>query len=132
MGLDAIVRNAIRIGKQAAGDLIVTVQHEPWIGADMYKQPSYAAAEDRAAIVDVRREQIAGGGDTETVQNIVVTFLDPFVAQGADGRREPVDPRDRITLPDGTVAPIVEIRGSALDPTTNLPFMVEVVLGRKK
>ena len=131
MGLDKVVRDAIKVAKNAAGDLIVQVQHEPWIGTDGYGQRSYATAEARDAIVDFRRQKFTTDGGTETVMAVVVTFLDPFVAQGAEGRQEPIDPRDRMTLPDGTVAPSVEVRGAAIDPTTNQPFMMEVVLGKK-
>jgi hypothetical protein len=131
MSLDKIVRDTIQLAKRAAGDLVVTVQYEPWVDTDGYGQRTYGTTEERVAIVDFRRQKFTTEGSSETVQAVVVTFLDPFVANGAEGRQEPVDPRDRVTLPDGTVAPIVEVRGAAVDPTTNQPFMIEVVLGKK-
>jgi hypothetical protein len=42
-----------------------------------------------------------------------------------------VDPRDRITLPDGRTGPIVEITGGMLNAGTGRPFMTQVTLGRK-
>jgi hypothetical protein len=129
MGLDAVVRKSIQLAKRVTSDLLVTVTHEPWIGNDLYGQPQFAASEDRQAFVDYRQRKFTSEGGTETVQAVVVTFVDPFDAQGADGRQEPVDTRDRITLPNGRTARIIEVRGAAIDPTTNLPYMVEVVLG---
>ena len=129
MGLDAVVRKSIQLAKRVTADLLVDVTHEPWIGTDGYNQPQYAASETRKAFVDFRQRRFRNEGGTETVQTVVVTFVDPFEAQGAAGRQEPVDPRDRITLPSGETARIVEVRGAAVDPTTNQPYMIEVVLG---
>ena len=64
----------------------------------------------------------------DVVVRASVTFLTPLTANGAETRTEPIDPRDKIILPDGTTGPIVNISGP-VDPDTGAPFLFEVLLG---
>jgi hypothetical protein len=58
----------------------------------------------------------------------LITIIGPVTANGAPNRDEPVDPRDKFVLPDGTSGPIVDVNG-LLDPSTGRPYLYEVALG---
>ena len=57
-----------------------------------------------------------------------LTFVRPIPDEGTAGRREPIDPRDKITLPDGTAGPIINT-GGLVSGGTGKPYMLEVWLG---
>jgi len=62
---------------------------------------------------------------TVTMVEPSVLILEPVDDNGATGRKEPIDPRDRITLPDGRILTqlLVEM---VMDPETNRPYMYMV------
>lgn len=126
--LDDLIRNAVTLANSLTADLQATVSHEAWIGQDSRGKPNYDDPVSRQAVVDFRqvRRRLADG--SETLQAAKLTFVGPITANGATGRREPIDNRDRITLPNGYTGPIVEVLG-VVDPTTNAPYAIDVVLG---
>jgi len=128
MGLDATVRAAIATISTATADLQATVAHAAWTGKDGYNKPSFAAPVSRQALVEMKQRLRRLPNGQEVLQQAAVTFIGPISANGATGRREPVDPRDTITLPNGYSGPILNVEG-LIDPTTNRPFMVQVWLG---
>jgi len=125
VNLAGIVRNAVGIANSVTGSLQAIVMHEPWIGSDKYGKPIYDNPVPRPALVDRRTASIGG---QQIVQNTSVTFIYPIQPQGAADRQEPVDPRDRITLPDGWTGPIVNVNG-LVDPLTGMPYLYQVSLG---
>lgn len=128
MGLDATVRAAIATISTATADLQATVAHAAWTGKDGYNKPTFAVAVNRQALVEMKQRLRRLPNGQEVLQQAAVTFIGPISANGATGRREPVDPRDTITLPNGYSGPILNVEG-LIDPTTNRPFMVQVWLG---
>lgn len=130
MGLDSIVRNAVATANRVTGALQATVQHAAWTGEDGYSKPIYATAVARPAIVEMRQRQRRMPDGREVLQMAVVTFVGPIAPNGAAQRREPVDPRDLITLPSGYTAPILDVVG-VVDAGTDAPYMLEVVLGQR-
>ena len=129
MGLANTIRNVIAIADRITTDLQVPVQHYAWIRNDLeYSDKSiYAAPITRLAIVN-RRERLFRFEGQDLIQRASVIFLRPITANGATGRREPVDPRDKIVLPDGYTGPIRDVRG--LENTfSDSPYMLEVILG---
>lgn len=128
MSLDAIVRAGLATAKKITADLQVDVTHAAWTGVDGYALPTFASAITRKAIVE-RRQRIIRTTSGETVMSrATVLFLEPIKKNGASGRTEPIDPRDVITLPDGTTGPIVDVNG-LMDPTTDRPYYAEVFIG---
>jgi hypothetical protein len=125
VGLADIVRGAVAIANNVTSSLQAIVTHEAWIGSDKYGKPIYDSPISRPAIVDRKTASIGG---QQIVQNTSVTFIYPITAQGAADRQEPVDPRDRITLPDGWTGPIVNVNG-LVDPLTGMPYLYQVSLG---
>lgn len=115
--------------------LQVNVSHEAWISSAVAgAAPSYAPAVSRPALVEKKQTLIRPGraqgmpGGEEVMQQHLVTFIGPIPGNGADGRQEPIDPRDRITLPDGSTGPILDVRGLT-DPATNGAYLYQVSLG---
>lgn len=131
MSFDGLIRSALETADSLTADLQATVSHEAWQSQDAMGQPTYAAAVDRLAIVEQRLEEIRDANGREVLTQAKVTFLRPIPPEGTAGRVEPVDQRDRLTLPDGTKAPIVKVEGLT-DPDTTRPYMLEVWLGAEE
>ena len=125
MALADIVRGAVAIANNVTSSLQVIVMHEPWMGSDKYGKPIYDHPVPRPAMVDRKTASIGG---QQIVQNTSVTFICPINPHGAANRQEPLDPRDRITLPDGWTGPIVNVNGP-VDPLTGMPYLYQVSLG---
>lgn len=101
---------------------------EAWTGSGAYTAPTFAAAVTLPAIVSMEQRLRRLPDGQEVTQHASLLFLQPVTANGASGRREPIDPRDRITLPSGYTGPILYV-GGPIDPSTDAPFCVEVVMG---
>jgi hypothetical protein len=128
MALDSLVRSAVAIANSVTSSLQVVVSHEAWIGSDSYGAPQYATAVNLSAIVEYRQRLRHLRDGQQVLQRAVVFLLEPVSPNGAAERREPIDPRDRIVLPDGTTGPIYDVAGLA-DPQTNASYYHEVVIG---
>lgn len=125
MGMDGILRAAVASVHAAFSGAAVDVVHEAWVGFKPggYTEPDFAAPVLRKAFVVEGTDQVRqSGGDVITVR-AHVAFRDPVPANGAPKRREPIDPRDRITLPSGLTGPIVDNPGATVDPTTGRPYV---------
>lgn len=130
MSLADIIRQGVATANAVTTSLQVTVKHEAWVEDDSYGAPVYASSIDRLAIVDMKQRLRRLATGQEVMQQAVVTFVQPIIANGATERREPIDSRDIITLPSGFTGPILDISGIE-DPATNSPYMLEVILGTK-
>jgi len=124
----AIVRAAVVTANTMTESLQVPVQHAAWTSSDGLGAPVYATRVVRQAIVENKQQQVRTTTGETVLARAKITFLAPITGNGADGRREPFDPRDEIVLPDGTSGPILAINGIA-DPATNYPYLFEVYLG---
>lgn len=128
MGLAAIVRSAVATANGVTSDLQVAVTHEAWTGVDGQGSSSYAAGVSRDAIVEHKQRLVRTAAGEMLMARARLMFLEPIPDNGATGRREPIDPRDRITLPDGSTGPILDVQGMT-DPATDRPYALEVFLG---
>jgi hypothetical protein len=133
MGLDDIVRNAVATANSVTRTLQTTVTHRAWTGQDGYGKPTFASPVTRSAVVELTQALskpvlVRTSTGQEKAARAKVLFLTPIAANGASGRTEPIDPRDEITLPDGTTGPILSIEGT-VDPDTSRPFAAEVWIG---
>lgn len=128
MDLAALVRKGVGTVDTFTKSLQPTVQHFAWTGQNIYGKATYAAP----VSLKVIEEQEVRQHETKSGQSVMtrakVTILQPITPNGAVGRDEPVDSRDKITLSDGTSGPIVDIVGMT-DPSTTRPFFVEVWIG---
>lgn len=118
MGLDTILRAGVAILNTATASMQNTVQHSAWTGQDDYGAPTFATAVPRKCILDnmTRRRHLPGG--EEILQKAEMQFLYQIT----------IDPKDRIVLPDGTTAPIMDISGP-VDPVPGKPYTTTVILG---
>ena len=109
--------------------LQASVTHYAWTAnGSTYGEPTYATGVARNAIVEMKQRLRRLAGGQEVLQQASVTFPRPITANGATGRREPIDPRDKIVLPNGYTGPILSVEGLE-NPDTTAPYMLEVILG---
>ncbi len=136
MALSDVVRNAIKTADGITKPFQVIVKHYAWIETDMKGEfeydPEYV---NRECLSQKKRARQRFEATSEISQVTVLTFLGPIAEHGAAGRQEPIDPRDKIILPDGTTGPLSdigrrsELQGGLDDPTTNQPYLFQVTIG---
>lgn len=130
MGLDDVIRGAVAVAKTVTSDLQPSVTHEAWTGSGAgYGKSAYAVGVAYPALVERKHGLVskAPAGELREVQ-AKITFLEPVTPNGATGRTEPIDPRDILTLPDGTTGPILKTAGF-ISKSTGRPYLTEVWLG---
>lgn len=118
MSLDARIRKAVASAKTAVGDLLITVTHEPYASTDSDGKRSYGTGISRQAFVSTGTKSLYRQSGIEAVAGPTLMFLENVA----------LDVRDRITLPDGSQPPIVEVAGVA-DPTGGT-YYTSVTCGR--
>jgi hypothetical protein len=129
MGLAGLVRKSVALANKLTKDLQVPVIHEAWIGNDTtYGTPLYAAPIRRLALVEMKQRTLRSNTGMEITQRATVTFLYPIPANGAADRQEPLDIRDKLTLPSGYSGPIRIIEGLE-NNYPDSPYLLEVILG---
>ena len=128
MSLAEIVRSGVAMAREVSDSLLVEVKHQAWIGLTSFGAPNYADPVTRRAVVEMKQRRVQMENGEVAVSRTQVTFIEPLPANGAANRREPLDLRDVITLPDGTSGPILDISG-VFDPETNAPYMLQIFLG---
>lgn len=128
MALDDIVRNLVGVAQSLTSSLQSSVAHSAWTGRDDHGKPTYATAVTRPALIEHEQRLLRTATGEEAQQMAKVTFLQPIAANGASGRKEPIDPRDKIVLPDGRSGPILAVEG-LVDPDTSSPYLYVVRLG---
>jgi hypothetical protein len=134
MGYATLLRNGVALtnkltGKGADDGLQGTFIHEAWISQDGAGKYTFASGVERDGVIDsTPRIHYNEHGDPVII-SATITVLEIVPANGAPGRIEPIDPRDRITLADGTTAPIVSA-GGPNDPSTGRPYVNQILLGQ--
>lgn len=129
MGLADVVRGAVATANTVTRDLQASVTHFAWTSQSDTGAPVYASGVSRKAIVEMKQRLMRTAGGQEIVARAKVTFLELPAANGAANRREPIDPRDKILLPDGTTGPILDVAGLVdAESTAGRSFFAEVWL----
>lgn len=128
MALDDIIRGAVATAHNLTTSLQPTVTHYAWIGQDAFGAKSYAPPVILPALVEQRLREHKTGSGTTVMTRAKVSFLKIVPPNGAAGRTEPIDPKDKIVLPDGTSGPIVDVEG-LIDPDSLCPYLPEVWIG---
>lgn len=131
MSLAGIIRTGVRIAdkvtKSLQGDMIL----EQWIGQSVSGKASYASPIIVKCIEDDKQKTIVtAAGQAITVMS-TLTILEAIPADGTAGRKEPIDPRDRITTPSGFVGRVIDTPGSVVDPGTGKGFIQSIMLGAR-
>jgi len=129
MGLADVIRSGVAVINSVTSDLQVTVQHYAWTGNNDDGESTYDTVVNLSAIVQYGKSiTLVKEGRELIIKGTSVTVVGPITDNGASNRQEPVDPRDRLVLPDGTSGTIVDIKGVA-DPSTSAQYIYEVFLG---
>jgi len=118
----------VALANKITDPLQVTVQHHPWVSDNTAGEPQFGDPVARRALVERKRRLIRTEERRELIMVTLVTFIGPVTANGSPNRDEPIDPRDKVVLPDGTTGPILDVQG-LLDPLTSRPYLYEVALG---
>ena len=94
-GLDSLVRQTVSIVGAVTQSLQATVTHNAWVSnsSDGYVTPTFASTSYRA-VVQWRQRRITTDTGRVVDQVAEVVFIQPIPANGATGRKEPIDPRD--------------------------------------
>ena len=132
-----LVRNSVALIDDATTSLQVTVQHSAWVSADpTYGVSVYATAIPRLAFVDDKEQMMLQPNMQMIRSRAKIDIIRPIAANGAVGRIEPIDVRDKFTLPNGYTGPILTVGGPTelnrtglVDPSTLAPYIYEVILG---
>lgn len=131
MSLATILRKGVQIAdkvtKSVQGDMIL----EQWISQSVTGKPTYASPITIKCIEDDKQKTITTtSGQVVTVMS-TLTILVTIPSNGAAGRHEPIDTRDRITTPSGFVGKVIEAPGSVVDPGTEKGFIQQIMLGAR-
>jgi hypothetical protein len=129
MALDSLVRKGVALANKLTTSLQLEVSHEAWIADDGEGQPQYALPVPYTAIVEEGGKARRSPTGEVVYPQFSLTFLTPIEPNGASGRQEPIDPRDRLTLPDGRTGPILGAPSGVADPETNAAYAKEVAIG---
>lgn len=128
MALDDIIRSGVTLADSLTTPLQSSITLQRWIGQDAFGKPTYATSEIISCIIEHRLRLKTLSDGRQLQARAVITIPRPLSANGASGRREPIDLRDKITLADGTTGRIVDVEG-VLDPDTQRPYAIEIWLG---
>lgn len=128
MNLSRLPRLGVSILDQVFDSLKVVVEHYQWIGSATNGGPSFDIMVTRRAVVDYTQRLRRTASGEDVLQKATIYFIGPMPPHGAEGRREPIDPRDKWILPNRYTGPILEVIGIA-DPQTGNPYSYEVILG---
>lgn len=133
MGLGSIIRGGVATAKTLLGgqdQVLDDVTVEFWIeDIDAAGQGRFSSPVSFQALVIRQQKTVMKSDGQEAVATTYVMFLEELTPQGTgNGRREPLDERDVITLSDGTTGPILTITG-VMDQLNSTPYYAEVYLG---
>jgi hypothetical protein len=129
MSLASIVRKGVATANSCTSSLQVSVSHYPWIGYNKAGEDIWAGtAVTLQALSEKKRMLVRGPLSEELKEVTVLTIIGPVAANGTAERREPIDPRDKLVLPDNSTGPILDVSGLD-DPSTGRPYMYMVTLG---
>lgn len=127
MGLLDTLRTAVKIADKVTKPIQATVTYERCLLHSGDGTKTYASAVEMKAIVDWKRQQVRTPSGVLSLSRASVMFID-ILALNVATSGEGLDDHDRITLPDGTTGPILDMSGF-VDAGTGRPLATEVFLG---
>jgi len=126
------ILDALRAGVKVADSVTKPVQADVLFAravadASGYGAWTFPSSVPLKAVVDWKQKQLRTGEGVLSVSRASVLFLDIVALVAATGG-EGISDNDRITLPDGTTGPILDMSGF-IDAGTGHPLATEVFLG---
>lgn len=132
MGLGSVVRGVIPVIKEVIGGqdgLMDDITIRYWESdGDLAGGGSYSEPVEFQAVVERKQEQVKDFDGQTVMSQHYLGFIEALPPHGGDDRDEPIDPRDLITLSDGSTGPILKTDG-LMDQQTSGPYIFEVWLG---
>ena len=130
MNVAGVARRARNIANALTKSTQAPFTHDAWVSHGASGQPVYASESvTRKGVIEQGPKPFRTALGEVILAKAVIYVLEPVESNGATGREEPFDPRDKITLPNGTVgAPIMGASG-VVDPQTGVPYLYTVGLG---
>jgi hypothetical protein len=122
MGLLDIVRSGVAIANTLTVDLQAIVIREAAflpLTQDVRGEPNRAAGVNVPALVEMKQRMVKLATGEIIASRAKVTFLDPAIV---------IHVKDRLTLPDGSQGPILEVEG-LVDRSTGKSILSEVFIG---
>lgn len=116
-----LLANAVAIANRVTNSLGLqaTILYEKYQSVDGAGKRMYLAAVGVPAIVTLKQRQVRGTGGQLVMSRATIAILDPTII---------VSTFDKITLPDGSTGPILDLEGF-VDASTGHPILSEVLLG---
>lgn len=125
-----ILKSGIKIVKDLMPDMQSQVTIYPWLGKDVHGDDTYGDPITLPCVVDLTNRVVYQGAQ-QVMVFATLDFLGDVQPNGAPGRREPIDPFDKIVLPNGSTGPIVSTPDGVMNPGTNRGFKQSVMLGAR-
>jgi len=122
-----IVRSGVKLADNLTKSLQATVQFQRHLGDDGFGTDTYATAVPLKAIVDWKQKHLRTQTGELSVSRASIMFID-LAALNATTGGQGVSDQDKITLPDGTTGPILDMSGF-IDAGTGHPVATEVFIG---
>jgi hypothetical protein len=130
-GFADLVTKGVALANQLTSTLQVGVSYQAWTGISAMGDYTYAAPVTVQALVEFKQELVVDYAGNEVVSMHTVNILEPIAGNGAEGRTEPLDPRDIFTLPDGSSAKMATSE-TLINPVTDAGYYHVVKLGAGK
>jgi hypothetical protein len=128
MSLLDVLRAGVAIADGILKPLEADVTLERYIGTDGYGSDLWAPPVLMKAICDWKQTQVRSASGTVSMSRVTVTFID-IKEMEAKTNGEGINDQDKITLPDGTTGPIIDMAGF-IDAGTGQPLATDVFLGK--
>lgn len=129
MNLPGILKNAVKTAHKITKSAHSPVTVYPWLSQDGAGDATYAAGESFIGVVDQKRSlRKLPDGKTITIEASIL-FTVPLPVRSIAGRKDPIDPKDKIVLQDGYSGPILNVNNSVVNPETGYGYTTEVWLG---
>lgn len=127
MSLLDVLRTGVKIADNVTKSVQADVKFEKYVSGTGEGDKSYTPAVFLKAIVDWKQKQVRTMSGVLSVSRASVMFLDIAALKTATNN-EGIDDHDKITLPDGTTGPILDMSGF-IDAGSGHPVATEVFLG---
>lgn len=131
MALNDVIQNAVATAHSITQSLQEDVSFYAWKGQDGYGTEEWADLQTVKALVE-QEDQMRQLGDGRLVKvRTKLTLLSlpaNTTPNSGKARVNPVDPRDKFVMADGSTGPILNVVGLR-NPGTAKPYLLEIWLG---
>lgn len=127
----------LEVGINIANSLTPGVQSicvlEQFIGSGPSGDFEYDDPINVNAVVDYTNKVSIREGQIVTVSATITVLerIEPNLAVTDPPRKNPIDPRDKLTLPDGSTGSIISVPGAVNNPKTGTGFIQVIEIGSR-